>query len=240
MAFRRVQEARLPPTRASLTSRNLALRASVGLRQLSIRIASEHRREAVKKDTEELDVRTDTNGRLLLDLQHSEDVLLAYRFKVVGWLGEGAFAQTVKALDTYDPACRLVAVKVMHAHCTPIGDEECLRLRSLPESPHHIVRLITSFHHGPHACLVFELLQPKPLLQLLPSPSDDRRLLQSMKLNAIRKLSCQLLTALMLLRQKNIIHADIKPDNILFRNGTSLILRKSFDVIRCIASPEID
>jgi len=95
-----------------------------------------------------------------------------------------------------------------------------------PEDKKHIVRLERTFEHRGHLCIVFESLR-YALLPIVPSFSQ---LLYSMNLRevvkrfgkdvglnirAVRAYAHQLFLALSLLRKANIMHADIKPDNIL-------------------------
>ena len=93
-----------------------------------------------------------------------------------------------------------------------------------PEDVCHVVRLINTFQYYGHFCLVFELLQPKPLsipfrLSSLQEDLSGREI-QLRKLSMMRKLAYQLVVALLYLRSRHVIHADLKPENILFRNGT--------------------
>ena len=43
----------------------------------------------------------------------------------------------------------------------------------------------------------------------------------------IRKVSVQLLKAIGFMQQQNVIHADLKPDNILLANGKVLCTKKN-------------
>lgn len=98
----------------------------------------------------------------------------------------------------------------------------------------HIVRILTTFQYYQHFCLAFELLQAKPLSisflldsypinncepkQPIP-PRVGQRVVARQKLSMIRKLAFQLMLSLLFLQEHDLIHADLKPDNILFRNG---------------------
>ena len=69
--------------------------------------------------------------------------------------------------------------------------------------------LQTTFSIDSHYCLVFELLHSACLLDMLPEHRSR---------DAIRLLSCQILKALGFLHQQNVIHADLKPSNLLLAN----------------------
>jgi serine/threonine-protein kinase PRP4 len=105
------------------------------------------------------------------------------------------------------------------------------RLRqSDPEDKKHVVRLERTFEHRGHLCLVFEslrsLLSTISLSAVLMFPSYSMNLRDVVKrfgkdvglnIRAVRAYAQQLFLALSLLRKCNIMHADIKPDNILVR-----------------------
>lgn len=96
-----------------------------------------------------------------------------------------------------------------------------------PDDKKHIVRLERTFEHRGHLCLVFESLrfvrETRPLITAnVTSHSMNlrdvvKRFGKDVGLNikAVRAYAHQLFLAMSLLRKCNIMHADIKPDNIL-------------------------
>lgn len=108
--------------------------------------------------------------------------------------------------------------------------------QSDPEDKKHVVRLERTFEHRGHLCLVFESLR-SPLSSIssdvvLMSPLYSMNLRDVVKrfgkdvglnIRAVRAYAQQLFLALSLLRKCNIMHADIKPDNILVRLGIYLL-----------------
>jgi serine/threonine-protein kinase PRP4 len=102
--------------------------------------------------------------------------------------------------------------------------------QSDPEDKKHVVRLERTFEHRGHLCLVFEslrsLLSSISSDEVLTPPSYSMNLRDVVKrfgkdvglnIRAVRAYAQQLFLALSLLRKCNIMHADIKPDNILVR-----------------------
>ncbi|CAG8756767.1 8592_t:CDS:2, partial [Dentiscutata erythropus] len=136
--------------------------------------------------------------------------------------GEGSFCQAVCAEDLYYHERRLVAIKIMAPKFNAIGMQECKTLRYLNKHDNndntHIVKLINTFMVGKHFCLVIDYYQGG-------TPKLPRIVNEQYRLQVLRKLTCQLLTALMYIRHMGILHADLKLDNIICTTADSLELR---------------
>lgn len=93
------------------------------------------------------------------------------------------------------------------------------------EDKKHMIRLERFFEHKGHLCMVFENLRYQP-------PNTSEAFLISISINlrevlkkfgrdvginlkAVRTYAQQMFLGLGLLRKCNIIHADLKPDNVL-------------------------
>ncbi|XP_046861919.1 uncharacterized protein LOC124455275 [Xenia sp. Carnegie-2017] len=73
------------------------------------------------------------------------------------------------------------------------------------------------FAIGNHFCIVFKFLLPKHIykyFQMFPFQSKMERL------NSLRRIAFQVTQSLIVLSSLNIIHADIKPENILFTDAS--------------------
>lgn len=87
------------------------------------------------------------------------------------------------------------------------------------EDRFHCLRLFRHFFHKNHLCMVFEPLSMN-LREVLKKYGKD----VGLHVKAVRSYSQQLFLALKLLKKTNILHADIKPDNILV-NESKLVLK---------------
>jgi serine/threonine-protein kinase PRP4 len=81
-----------------------------------------------------------------------------------------------------------------------------------PEDKKHMIRLVRHFEHKGHLCMVFENLNIN-LREVLKKFGRD----VGINLRAVRAYAHQMLLGLSLMRKCNILHADLKPDNILVR-----------------------
>mgnify|MGYP001073112375 CR=1 FL=1 len=71
------------------------------------------------------------------------------------------------------------------------------------------------FMHDGHLCIVFELLSSS-LLELVSWTNNDEE--QGLSLRMVHKFSHQLVLALATMRSLQIIHCDLKPENIALLN----------------------
>jgi len=145
-------------------------------------------------------------------------------------LGQGTFGQVFKCTAQDDinetnnspSPSGTVAVKVIknqaayyHQARVEIGILQFLNTRGDPSDESHIVRLKDFFLHKNHLCLVFELLN----LNLFELIRHNR--FRGLSLPLVRVFVSQILKALAALKRCNIIHCDIKPENVLLADATS-------------------
>ena len=140
------------------------------------------------------------------------------RYRLQRRIGKGSFGQVVKAVDV--TTSEEVAIKIIKSKRpfllqarTEIGLLEHLNARD-PRDGHHIVRLLSTFVHRNHQCLVFEMLSLN-LYELLKNTH-----FLGVSLNLIRKFAKQILKSLAYLARPDVdvIHCDLKPENILLRH----------------------
>ncbi|KAG0167520.1 U4/U6 small nuclear ribonucleoprotein prp4 [Apophysomyces sp. BC1034] len=144
------------------------------------------------------------------------------RYHTLANLGRGVFSSVVKARDL--ETNEEVAIKMIRNNETmyKAGLRELNFLRKLmeadPENKKHVIRLQRHFEHRNHLCLVFESLSMN-LRDVLKKYGKD----VGINIKAVRIYAQQLFLSLSLLKRCNILHADIKPDNILVSESKNIL-----------------
>ena len=106
------------------------------------------------------------------------------------------FSSDVTAVNDYGPACNL-QVGILQRLSQENADE------------FNFVRAYECFQHKNHTCLVFEMLEQN-LYDFL-----KQNKFQPLPLKYIRPITQQVLTALKKMKSLGLIHADLKPENIM-------------------------
>ncbi|KIK69712.1 hypothetical protein GYMLUDRAFT_151273 [Collybiopsis luxurians FD-317 M1] len=150
------------------------------------------------------------------------------RYQVFSSLGKGMFANVVRARvlvpEPNESSGREVAIKIIRCQESmyKAGLKEVQILNKLkqadPEDKKHIVRIERTFEHRGHLCIVFESLSMN-LRDVVKRFGKD----VGLNIRAVRAYAHQLFLALSLLKKLGIMHADIKPDNILVNEHKSLL-----------------
>lgn len=145
-----------------------------------------------------------------------KELVNAGRYRVIKNLGRGVFASVVQAEDMTSESRALVAIKIVRRNdaMRKASSKEMDFLQRLndadPQDKRHIIRLLGSFDHKGHLCIVFEHMS-KNLRDLLKEDTSGNGL----SLQAVKTYARQMFSGLKHLQDCQIIHADLKPDNIL-------------------------
>lgn len=148
--------------------------------------------------------------------------LIDGRYQVQANLGKGMFSSVIRVMDTRTNA--LKAIKVIRNNETMIkaGAKEMDILQRLmdadPDDKKHMIRLERSFTHKGHLCMVFENLSIN-LREVLKKFGRD----VGINFKAVRSYAQQMFLGLSLLRKCNILHADLKPDNVLVNEARNML-----------------
>ncbi|XP_038216440.1 serine/threonine-protein kinase prp4 [Zerene cesonia] len=150
--------------------------------------------------------------------------VLDNRYSVYGYTGQGVFSNVVRARDQARGNTD-VAVKIIRnneiMHKTGLRELEILKKLNDadPDDKFHCLRLFRHFFHKRHLCMVMEPLSMN-LREVLKKYGKN----SGIHIKAVRSYTQQMLLALKLLKKTRILHADIKPDNILV-NESKLLLK---------------
>lgn len=148
--------------------------------------------------------------------------LINGRYHVQQNLGRGMFSSVVRATDSKTE--KLVAIKIIRNNDTMrrAGAKEIEILQQLmaadPDDKKHVIRFERQFDHKGHLCMVFENLSMN-LREVLKKFGRD----VGLNLRAIRAYAQQMFLGLSLLRKCNILHADVKPDNLLVNENRNIL-----------------
>jgi formylglycine-generating enzyme required for sulfatase activity len=151
-------------------------------------------------------------------------LLLGERYRAVKYISEGGFGRTFKAIDEHrlDTICVIKQFLPQQqgsaaiAKATELFKQEAVRLQDLGKHS-HIPDLLAFFEQDKRLYLVQEFIDGEDLLKEL-----DKKGKFSEK--QIKQLLTELLPLLDFVHQKNVIHRDIKPDNIIRNQNGSLVL----------------
>ncbi|KAF7659467.1 hypothetical protein LDENG_00297210 [Lucifuga dentata] len=145
-------------------------------------------------------------------VQHEVLCSMKNSYEVLEFLGRGTFGQVVKCWKR--GTNEVVAVKILKNHPSyarqgQIEVEILARLSSENADEHNVVRALECFQHRSHTCLVFEMLEQN-LYDFL-----KQNKFSPLPLKIIRPILLQVATALKKLKSLGLIHADLKPENIM-------------------------
>uniref|UniRef100_A0A3P9K4M0 Protein kinase domain-containing protein n=1 Tax=Oryzias latipes TaxID=8090 RepID=A0A3P9K4M0_ORYLA len=137
-------------------------------------------------------------------------------YLVEKFLGEGTFGKVAKCKNL--STNKEVAIKILKNGFDNAGENELkalIEVSKLDADEYNLVKCVDVFLYKSHVCIVFEILD-----QSLYDFLEDRRF-RPLFVQEIRAIAWQLLIALKGLKSINLVHCDIKLDNIMLVNQDS-------------------
>ena len=150
-----------------------------------------------------------------------KDDHIFYRYEIKRHIGQGTFGNVAIVYDhknKCDIALKVIRNKnVFHkqANCE-IKILQDIKKQD-PNNEYNVIHIKNHFTFRKHICMTFELLD-KNIYHIL-----KERKFKGFGLNKIRIYAKQILNALIFLKKINIIHCDIKPENIMVTSNTDEI-----------------
>ncbi|KAL9643526.1 hypothetical protein ABK040_010140 [Willaertia magna] len=173
-----------------------------------------------------LNEKNNIGNKIAIDLFDDKDGYYRYtigemindNYRVISCLGQGVFSTVLKCFDTKNR--KEVAIKVIRNNesMRKAGLKEIDLLNKLeekdPKDEFHCVRKFDHFMYRNHLCIIFELLDLN-LREILKTYGKEQGKPVGISMDGVILYTRQLLVALKHLQNCEILHADIKPDNML-------------------------
>ena len=133
------------------------------------------------------------------------------KYMVLDLLGSGTFGQVVKCQNLSNQSvCAVKVIKSKPAYMNQsLTEVRLLEFLNTNSDGKSFIRLMDTFMHKEHLCLVFELLASN-LYELI-----KQNQFQGLNMKLVKIISKQLLEGLAQLKSFQMIHCDLKPENIL-------------------------
>jgi eukaryotic-like serine/threonine-protein kinase len=160
----------------------------------------------------------------------SGNILKQGRYKIIKVLGEGGFGITYLATDTIQH--RQVVIKTLNEIVQKRKDFSLFQQKFLGEIKYlsqfkhnHIVKYYDHFKEGNLWCLVMEYIEGVSLTQFI---ANQGVLTQDQAIRYINQIG----NAVQTIHKQNLLHRDIKPDNIIRRKNTNEVVLIDFGIAR--------
>ncbi|KAH0786472.1 CMGC family protein kinase [Histomonas meleagridis] len=165
------------------------------------------------------------NGDLIVSTNYVIESPSGSKYQIMQKLGSGQFGHVYQANNIGAPmanAPQSVAIKITKSHYryrqqaqSEIQILKRIMDNTTPEEQSSISRLYEWFNYHDHICIVMELLSLN-LYSVL-----ECRKFHGLRLSLIQSVARNLITVLIALKRCEIIHCDIKPENVVLADGFS-------------------
>jgi ABC-type branched-subunit amino acid transport system substrate-binding protein/tRNA A-37 threonylcarbamoyl transferase component Bud32 len=168
------------------------------------------------------------------EYKEEQETLLNNRYRIIDKLGEGGFGLTLLAEDTQMPSRRCCVIKQLKSHTNNPNIDESVRerfsqeaavLEKLGEGHSQIPKLYGHFEENGLFFLALEWIDGETL-------SDKVKAAGKMSEAEVKEILTSLLQILNYIHDKQIIHRDIKPQNVLLRKSDGQPVLIDFGVVK--------
>jgi serine/threonine protein kinase len=146
--------------------------------------------------------------------------IVANRYRIVEGIGKAAFSKTVRAQDlqTDTPVCLKIVKNNKDYMDQGLDEIKLLKLMNDkdPNDEHGILRMLDYFYFKEHLFIVSELLRANLYeFQKYDMETSDVSYFSLARIQSVAK---QVLKSLKFMHDLNLIHCDLKPENVLMRS----------------------
>ena len=155
------------------------------------------------------------------------DTLVADRYQIVDYLGAGVFSRAVQCIERQSG--KTVCIKIVRNNKDfldqSLGEIKLLRYlnENDPNDSYHIVRMYDFFYFREHLFIVCELLRDN-LYELYKYVAKSGWP-PYFTLARVRSIGRQMMTALSYIHSLDLLHCDVKPENILIKSLSRCVVK---------------
>jgi serine/threonine-protein kinase len=171
----------------------------------------------------------------------NKTALLNNRYQVLKTIGRGGFGETYLAIDTHLPSQKKCVIKqlkpIIHEPQIPVWIQDRFRqeariLEHLGEQSLQIPRLYAYFSEAGNFYLVQEWIEGITLAQKVERDGN-------LPEKEVKRILISLLAVLTYIHNQQIVHRDIKPDNIILKTGNQLPILIDFGAVKEVIAREM-
>src|SRR5688572_6800109 len=161
----------------------------------------------------------------------NQSEVVAGRYRIIRWLGGGGMGRVYEALDT--ELDERVALKVLRAGLSEDALERFRREVKLTRRIQHrnVARMFDIGEHKGEKFLTMELVDGEPLTRELGD--------KPMAWPRLKALAEQICSGLAAAHAADVVHRDLKPDNVLIERPTSRAVITDFGIARGGDDPSV-
>eukprot|EP00298_Acanthocystis_sp_HF-20_P012944 c20133_g1_i3.p1 GENE.c20133_g1_i3~~c20133_g1_i3.p1 ORF type:complete len:528 (+),score=160.01 c20133_g1_i3:112-1695(+) len=161
------------------------------------------------------------------DFPIKQNDIVAGRYQIVGYIGSAAFSKAVQCIDlvTGESLCLKIIKNNKDYFDQSLDEVKLIKYINSndPDDSHHVLHMYDFFYYREHLFIVCELLRENLYeFSKFNRESEDE---PYFTLSRLQKITYQCLKALDFIHSIDLIHCDVKPENILIQSYSKCIVR---------------